>query len=115
MSEENLIEGVIRGFSKPLILWLLCVRPMYGYDLIKEFRKLTGTRLRPAAVYPFLHTLERRGYLVGTWVKKGKRRIKSYTVTKDGEKLLRRITTLFSKPVREMIVDLLGKENQRTP
>jgi len=112
MSEENLVEGVIRGLSKPLILWLLCVRPMHGYDLIKEFRNLTGRKLRPAAVYPFLHTLERRGYVVGTWVTKGKRRIKNYTITKDGEKLLRTIMGIFSTPVREMIVDLLKKETR---
>lgn len=112
MSEDNLIEGVVRGFSKPLILWLVCVKPMYGYDLIKEFSRLTGKKLRPAAVYPFLHTLEERGYLVGKWVKKGKRQIKSYTITREGEKLLRRITTLFGKPIREMMMDLLRRESQ---
>ncbi|MDQ1280251.1 MAG: PadR family transcriptional regulator, regulatory protein PadR [Thermoproteota archaeon] len=114
MSEDILIDGVIRGFSKPLILWLVCVRPMYGYDLIKEFRRLTGKRLMPAVVYPFLHSLEERGYLVGKWVKKGKRQIKSYTITRDGKKLLRRITTLLGKPIREMMMELLTRENQST-
>lgn len=115
MNEENLVEGFIRGLSKPLILWLLYIRPMHGYDLMKEFRKLTGRKLKPAAVYPFLHSLERRGYLIGTWVTKGKRRIKSYTVTKKGEKLLGTVRIFFRLPFRKMIVDLLIKEGQSQP
>ncbi len=112
MNEDNLIDGVVRGFSKPIILWLVQIRPMYGYDLIKEFSRLTGKKLGPAAVYPFLHSLEKKGYLVGKWVKKGKRQIKSYTITRKGKRLLRSVTTLFGKPIREMIMDFLRKDYQ---
>jgi len=112
MSEESLLEDFIRGFSKPLILWLLCLKPMYGYDLMKEFKNLTGRTLKPAAVYPFLHTLERGGYLAGTWMGKGKRRIKNYTITTKGKKLFSTVSSAFRTPVREMILDLKkGKGN----
>lgn len=109
MNEEPLAEEFIRGFSKPLILWLLCVRPMYGYNLMKEFKNLTGRKLKPATVYPFLHTLEKGGYLVGTWRGKGKRRIRNYAVTKKGRKLLSTVGSIFRAPVRDMIIDLLKK------
>ena len=108
MNEENIVEAFIRGFSKPLILWLICLKPMHGYNLIKEFKNVTGKRLKPAVIYPFLHTLEEKGFIVGTWMTRGKRRIKSYSVTKKGKKLLVSVKNRFKLPIREIILDLLS-------
>jgi len=98
MNEEKLVESFIRGFSKPLILWLICLKPMHGYNLIKEFKHITGKRLKPAVIYPFLHALEEKGYVVGTWMSRGKRKIKRYSVTQKGKTLLASIKKHITMP-----------------
>ena len=55
----NVIDAFIRGLEKPIILWLLSLKPRYGSELIKEFESLTGRKLKPGIVYPFLQWLER--------------------------------------------------------
>ena len=84
---------------------------MHGYDLMKEFKSLTGRSLKPAMVYPFLNSLEKKGYVIGTWVARGKRRVKSYSVTNKGEKVLSSVKGLLSMPVKDMFADLLRGES----
>jgi PadR family transcriptional regulator PadR len=83
---------------------------MHGYNLIKEFKQITGRRLKPAVIYPFLHTLEEKGYIVGTWMVRGKRKIKSYEVTQKGRVLLRSVKSHFKLPIKRIILDLLSTE-----
>jgi len=113
MNEEKIVEAFIRGFSKPLILWLICLKPMHGYNLIKEFKQITGTRLKPAVIYPFLHTLEEKGYIVGTWMVRGKRKIKSYEVTQKGRALLISVKSHFKLPIKKIILGLLSSEGMK--
>jgi len=113
MNEEKLVESFIRGFSKPLILWLICLKPMHGYNLIKEFKHITGKRLKPAVIYPFLHALEEKGYVVGTWMSRGKRKIKRYSVTQKGKTLLASIKKHFTMPIREIILELLFNNKKK--
>jgi DNA-binding PadR family transcriptional regulator len=113
MNEDKIVESFIRGFSKPLILWLICLKPMHGYNLIKEFKQITGRRLKPAVIYPFLHTLEEKGYIVGTWMVRGKRKIKSYEVTQKGRKLLSSVKSHFKLPIKKIILDLLSGERMK--
>ena len=84
-------------------------RPRHGYELILEFKRLTGRKLKPSIVYPFLHKLERNGFASGKWVEKGRRRIRYYSLTTKGEDLLRRIRKLFNKPLREVLLDMVSK------
>lgn len=106
MNDEILVEAFIRGFSKPLILWLIFLKPMHGYDLMREFKDITGRRLKPGLVYPFLHSLEVDGYIVGGWVKNGKRTVKSYKLTAKGEKLFLSLRERIAMPLRDIITDL---------
>lgn len=115
MDEESLIEAFIRGFSKPIILWLIFLKPMHGYDLMVEFKNITGKRLKPNIVYPFLNSLENKGYVVGTWIKNGKRKAKSYRLTTKGVRLLASFNKRFSTPLRDIVLELAGKNNRDTP
>lgn len=112
MNEENIVEAFIRGFSKPLILWLICLKPMHGYNLIKEFKNVTGKRLKPAVIYPFLHTLEEKGFIVGTWMTRGKRRIKNYAITQKGRGLLIALKDRFKTPIKKIIFELLSSDGK---
>jgi len=106
MAEEQLLRSIKLGFSKPLILWLLRSKPRSGYELIKEVMRLTGVKLKPSFIYPFLHSLERGGYLAGRWAERGRRRIKYYHVTEKGERLIQRIREIFKSGFGEVLLSL---------
>ncbi len=107
MRKEKIVKSFMRAFNKPILLWLLCHKPMHGYNLMKEFKRLTGRKLTSMAVYPFLHALEEKGYIVGTWLRTGKRRIiKSYKVTPKGKKLLASVKARL-KPLKEIILGVM--------
>lgn len=100
----------MRGFDRLLVLWLLLAKPRSGYGLIKEVKNLTGQRLKPGLVYPFLRALERGGYIAGSWVTRGRRPVKYYSITEKGKRLLDGVRDLFRMPIRQIIVDLLRKK-----
>jgi PadR family transcriptional regulator PadR len=112
MNEESLIEALIRGFSKPIILWLIFLKPMHGYHLMREFKNITGKKLKPAVVYPFLHSLEAGGYVVGTWIKNGRRRVKQYKLTTKGESLLSSLKKRLSTSIKAVLLDLVRRKGK---
>jgi DNA-binding PadR family transcriptional regulator len=103
----------LRGLEKPIILWLLAHKPRHGYELIVEFKRLTGRKLKPSIVYPFLHKLERGGFASAEWIVKGKKRIRHYSLTKNGEDLLCKFKEIFSKPVKQVLLDLIEKDEKQ--
>lgn len=106
-AEEDLIKATVRGFSRSIILWLVSQKPTSGYRVVKEMRRLTGQSFHPGVVYPLLYELEKEGFIIGDWVERGKRRIKYYSITERGLKLLDRLRELFKMPVREVLKDFL--------
>ena len=108
----DVVDAFLRGFEKPLILWLLVPGPKNGYELMKEVKRLTGRTLKPSVVYPFLYWLEEKGFAVSELMKKGRRELRFYRLTKKGESLLRKIHNFFSKPIRGVIADLLNEREE---
>jgi DNA-binding PadR family transcriptional regulator len=109
----DVVDAFICGLERPLILWLLQEKPRHGYELLKELKRLTGQKLKPSTLYPFLYWLEDEGFVVGEWVRRGRRELKYYSLTEKGRVLLLKVRELFNKPIREVIADLLsatGKE-----
>lgn len=109
----KVIRAFLQGLDKPIMLWLLSLKPRHGYGLIKELRRLTGRRLKPSVVYPFLHWLEKEGFALGEWMEKGKRKVKYYSLTEKGESLLVKVRDFFSKPIRVVIADLLSEQKEK--
>jgi DNA-binding PadR family transcriptional regulator len=103
-------DGFLRGLEKPIILWLLFHKPRHGYEIIVEFKRLTGRKLKPSIVYPFLHKLEMQGFASGQWILKGKRKIRHYSLTKSGEELLQKVREIFTRPIKEIFLDLVEKK-----
>jgi len=98
----DVIASFLRSLERPLILLLLFRRPRHGYELIHEFKKLTGRKLKPGFVYPFLHWLEKEGYTISHYVRRGKREAKYYKLTEKGERLLQNIRKVFSVSIKEL-------------
>lgn len=107
------VSAFQRGLDKPLILWLISKGPVHGYEISKEIKRLTGRRLKPATLYPFLNRLEQQGFLAGELRKKGQREVRCYHLTGKGEKLLAGMTELFKFPIRHTIADLLGEQENK--
>ncbi|MEM2911883.1 MAG: PadR family transcriptional regulator [Candidatus Bathyarchaeia archaeon] len=106
--EKDLVKATIRGFSRVIILWLVSRKPMSGYGISKELKRLTGWRFHSGVVYPLLYELEENRLVNGKWVKKGRRRIKYYSVTRRGVELLNRVRGLFEMPVKEILKDFIS-------
>lgn len=105
--EKDLVKATIRGFSRVIILWLISRKPMSGYGIVKELKRLTGQKFHSGVVYPLLYELEENKLIAGKWMQKGRRRIKHYSITKEGMKLLNRLRELFEMPVKEILKDFI--------
>jgi len=58
-SSSGLISrtSTVRGFSRAVILWLISQKPMSGYKIVKEMKRLTGQKFNPGIIYPLLYKL----------------------------------------------------------
>jgi PadR family transcriptional regulator PadR len=91
---ERTNAAFMSGVPEFLVLRLLTREPMYGYQLVKSIRLVTGEAisLGEGVVYPVLHSLERNGSL-RTKRKpiKGRTRV-YYHLTPKGKRRLERLT-----------------------
>jgi len=89
MSKES--SELLRGTLATLVLSVLETRTLYGYDIARHIRALTGgvLHLREGSLYPALHSMERDGLLVAEWltVTRGASR-KYYRLTRKGRAAL---------------------------
>jgi DNA-binding PadR family transcriptional regulator len=108
----DVVDAFLRGLERPLILWLISRGPRHGYELIKEVKRLTGQKLKPGTLYPLLYWLEDEGFVVGEWIKKGRRELRCYRLTEKGKGTLLKVHELFSNPIRKVITDLLSEQKE---
>lgn len=105
--ETDIIRATIRGFSRVIILWLITQKPMSGYGITKELKRLTGQNFHSGVVYPLLYELEENGLIAGKWVQKRRRRIKYYSITREGTELLNFLREIFKMPVKGILEDFI--------
>jgi transcriptional regulator len=80
-----------KGSAELLVLSLIEDQPQHGYELARQIEQQTEGVLSfyPASLYPTLYRLEKRGWLVASWVEKpGHRRRRYYRLTKAGQEVL---------------------------
>ena len=82
------------GVPELLVLRLLARQEMYGYELVKAVRVVTGEaiRLGEGVIYPVLHSLERNGALTATRKPVNGRTRVYYGVTPKGQERLGRLS-----------------------
>ncbi|MBI4297096.1 MAG: helix-turn-helix transcriptional regulator [Chloroflexi bacterium] len=63
------VKELLKGNTDPLLLSLINLRAMYGYEIIKEVaRRSEGYfKLNEGTLYPALHRLEKAGLIEGRW------------------------------------------------
>ena len=81
------------GVPELLLLRLLENREMYGYELVRSIREVTGEAisLGEGVIYPVLHSLEQAGALKAKRKPVGGRTRVYYSVTKKGRDRLERL------------------------
>lgn len=84
-------KSLLTGSTTMLILKLLDGKDMYGYQIIEELRKKSNNvfELKAGTLYPLLHTLEQKGWLISYEENADSARVrKYYSITKAGHRQL---------------------------
>ena len=87
------------GVPELLVLRLLAHREMYGYELVRAVRLVTGEAivLGEGVIYPVLHSLERNGALQATRKPVNGRTRVYYSVTPKGRERLGRLSNEWDR------------------
>jgi PadR family transcriptional regulator, regulatory protein PadR len=102
-------KELLKGSTVTLVLSVLSRKEMYGYEMVKEFERVTEGvfSLNEGTLYPILHSLESEGLVEASWVgKEGTRQRKYYRITKEGRHLLkerRKEWVLFRTSVEQIL------------
>src|SRR5215217_3638123 len=100
----------LNGVPELLLLQLLSVREMYGYQLVKEIHAQTSGLLAFGAgcIYPILHYLEREGALKSRRHEAAGRTRNYYRITRRGERRLAALSADWDRAVRSVSLVLGG-------
>ncbi len=82
---------LVQGTLDLLILKILALQPMHGWAIGDRMKQMSKEVLQvgPGSLYPALHKLEHAGWIKAEWsVNEAKRRVKFYSITRDGRKRL---------------------------
>ncbi|WP_420462635.1 PadR family transcriptional regulator [Candidatus Palauibacter sp.] len=86
---KSIYKELVAASSRPMVLSILAGGDQYGYEIIKQVKRLSGGDLEwsPGMLYPLLHRLERDGLVAGYWelTDEGRRR-KYYRLTARGQR-----------------------------
>ncbi|MBI1969282.1 PadR family transcriptional regulator [Candidatus Woesearchaeota archaeon] len=89
----------MRGFLSFTVLRLINKKPMSGEELREELAKRKGCRPSPGTIYPVLKALSESGFIRE---EKDGGKVKTYIITKTGERELYRATRKFVEMFYDM-------------
>ncbi|WP_028575518.1 PadR family transcriptional regulator [Desulfonatronovibrio hydrogenovorans] len=104
MEHHDLLSGLVRLH----VLHHSAEHEVYGQWMIDELAE-HGYRLSPGTLYPMLHSMEKKGYLVSRKVREGKVQRKLYRITEKGVQGL----DLARKHLQELIKETGNKEEHK--
>lgn len=84
-------KSLVSGSTSMLLLRLLEEKDMYGYEMIEtlESRSNHVFSLKTGTLYPLLHSLEEKGYLISYENEVNGKTRKYYSITKNGRNYLK--------------------------
>jgi PadR family transcriptional regulator PadR len=101
-------RDLLSGFVRLHILHHAAEAELYGQWMIEELAR-HGYRLSPGTLYPLLHGLEKKGYLVSRIEREGRTARKYYRATRLG----RRAIKLATVKARELFGEIVPDRQQR--
>ena len=102
--DRDLCSGLIRIH----VLHHAAAAPIFGLGMIEELAS-HGYRISPGSLYPMLHGLEKKGYLLSTEERRGKSLRKVYRATALGKQAL----ASAKRGVRELLREIMPEELRR--
>lgn len=92
--EERILKiskELLKGSTTMLILDLLKDNNMYGYEMIKKLKEKSENvfELKEGTLYPILHGLEEKDFIVSYWDESTAKKRKYYAITDKGKKQLK--------------------------
>lgn len=87
---SDIDKTLLSGSMGTMLLKLLSEKDMYGYEMIETLRSRSENvfELKAGTLYPLLHTLESKKYLI-SYEQDGPGKVrKYYSITKEGRKFL---------------------------
>ncbi len=93
----------IRSFLDVTLLRMLSDEPMWGYKIMVRLKEVYGVKVGPPVIYPLLENMEHDGLIEAVEVFIGKRRRKTYHLTKKGYKYL--------ESLMKVVLEVLEKVN----
>ena len=88
MSKPN---DLVQGTLDLLLLKILALEPLHGWAISLRLKSVSEDVLQVSegSLYPALHKLEQEGWITAEWVVSDtKRRVKFYSLTKEGRRHL---------------------------
>ena len=83
---KGVSERMVKSFLDLFVLDLLNGGAMHGYEIMRELKSKTGTRIGAGTLYPLLYELEERRFVAGEWSSQTRRSKKVYKITEQGAK-----------------------------
>lgn len=105
MNENHNHQDLYSGLIRLHILHHACEGDIFGLAMIEELAR-HGYKLSPGTMYPLLHSLEERGFLVSKERQDGRRYRRFYRATPAGRKAL----VSAREKVRELFGELFERE-----
>ena len=96
---------LLKGTLDLLILRTLDLRAMHGSAIAERISQVTNGafQVKAGSLFPALHRLEQEGWIEGDWQESPEgRRIRSYTLTRDGSRQLMLEKKNWTKIVQAM-------------
>jgi DNA-binding PadR family transcriptional regulator len=100
-------QDLLSGFVRLHILLHAADAPIFGQWMIQELAR-HGYRLSPGTLYPMLHAMERRGYLVSREERVGRAVRRLYEATDLGRSALEEAKA----KARELFGELVGEHGR---
>ena len=97
-------RDLLSGFIRLHILHHAAEGELYGQWMIEELAR-HGYRLSPGTLYPLLHGLEKKGYLVSRMQREGRTARKYYRATPLGRKAVKLATVKAKELFGEIVPD----------
>jgi PadR family transcriptional regulator PadR len=87
---DKWIVQLRKGVFELAILSLISQRPMYGYEITNDLKRVPIFHLADGAIYPILKRLSKQGWVLSYWEdsEEGPKR-KYYQITQEGERILK--------------------------
>jgi PadR family transcriptional regulator len=104
-SDQELIDAdrdLYSGLIRLHVMHHAIEEPIFGLGMMEELAR-HGYRISPGSLYPLLHGLEKKGYLISREQRNGKSLRKVYRATPLGRKALKAARTKVLELLRELI------------